>query len=162
MVALSDEERDRLEEAYRAFGADLWKVIRVYARSREIADDAVVEAFAQAARTLKTIRDEKAWIYRAAFRLATAEMARQRTFESLDRRGSDIPARYNLDEDGQYILDLSARLSPGERAAFILRDVVGCDTRETAQLTGSSESAIRVQLFRARRKLARLLDSGGE
>lgn len=43
-----------------------------------------------------------------------------------------------------------ARLSPGLRAVFTLRDIEELSTRETADILGISETAVKVRLHRAR------------
>jgi RNA polymerase sigma-70 factor (ECF subfamily) len=53
-----------------------------------------------------------------------------------------------------------ARLSPRERAMIWLAYFEGCDHREIALRIGSGPGSVRVLLFRARRKLARLLGPG--
>ena len=54
---------------------------------REIASDATAEAFARALSTVETIRDPLAWIWRGAFRIATAERrsARRPVIEDVPR-----------------------------------------------------------------------------
>ncbi len=44
-----------------------------------------------------------------------------------------------------------------QRRAFVLRDVLGFSSRETATLVGSSEVAVRVNLHAARRRLRELV-----
>jgi DNA-directed RNA polymerase specialized sigma24 family protein len=50
-------------------------------------------------------------------------------------------------------------LSPMQRGAFVLREVFGYDSSETASLLGSSEVAVRVHLHAARRRLRTFLDA---
>lgn len=49
--------------------------------------------------------------------------------------------------------DAMAELEPGHRAVFLLRDVEGLSVRDTAKVTGISESNVKVRLLRARMKL---------
>jgi RNA polymerase sigma-70 factor (ECF subfamily) len=44
-------------------------------------------------------------------------------------------------------------LSPGFRAVFLLRDMEGLSTQETAQLLNLTEGAVKARLFRARLQL---------
>jgi DNA-directed RNA polymerase specialized sigma24 family protein len=55
------------------------------------------------------------------------------------------------------LVELAKRLSHAQRCAFVLRDVLGFSTAETATLTGSSQVATRVHLHAARRRLRDLL-----
>ena len=60
-----------LELLYRESGPQLWRAIYAFAGGRrDIADDAVAEAFARAIERVTTIREPLPWIYRTAFRIA--------------------------------------------------------------------------------------------
>jgi RNA polymerase sigma-70 factor (ECF subfamily) len=49
-------------------------------------------------------------------------------------------------------------LTPDFRIVFVLRDVEGLSTEETAQAVGISEAAVKSRLLRARLKLRQKLD----
>ena len=55
------------------------------------------------------------------------------------------------------LMELAKRLSAAQRRAFVLRDVLGFSTKESASMTGSTEVAIRVHLHYARRRLREFL-----
>ena len=156
---LDDEGRRRLESAYREFGGEVWRAIHAYAgRRREVADEAVAEAFAQAGRRLDEIRSLRPWIFRAAFRTATAELGRVRRDSPLTELNA-IPATEIGRPD---ILERLVELSPRQRRVFLLRDVLQYSTSETAELLGASEVGVRVHLHAARRRLRELLLMEGE
>ncbi|MEN6300223.1 MAG: sigma-70 family RNA polymerase sigma factor, partial [Anaerolineaceae bacterium] len=48
-------------------------------------------------------------------------------------------------------------LLPGLRAVFVLRDIQGLSTRETAEVLGISEMAVKTRLSRARLRLREIL-----
>jgi len=149
---LDEPGRARLEATYREVGDDLWRAVLAYAGGRrDIADEAVAEAFSQAARGLDRIEHLRPWVYRAAFRLAAGELKRWRastTGRSVDRRG-DPDATEAMTE----MMELVGTLSPAQRRAFVLRDLLGFPTAEAAQLTGTSDVSVRVHLHAARRRL---------
>jgi hypothetical protein len=68
-----DLEQD-VESLYRVQGARLWRSIALSTGSRDVADDAVAEAFAQAIARGDAIHDPAAWIWRAAFGIAAGEL----------------------------------------------------------------------------------------
>jgi RNA polymerase sigma-70 factor, ECF subfamily len=79
--------------------------------------------------------------------------------DPLERLASESPdpeRRYGLAESATYafLLALEA-LSPRQRAALLLRDVLGHSAREAADVLGASEQNVRVLHLRARRALAR-------
>lgn len=69
--------------------------------------------------------------------------------------GVDPERRYGLAESASYafLVALEA-LGPRQRAALLLRDVLGCSAGEAAELLGTSEANVRVLHLRARRALA--------
>ena len=76
----------------------------------------------------------------------------------------DVPERFLAARDGlanfdsQAILDPAmARMRPRERQLLWLAHAEGYSHREIAEITGLSAAGIRLLLFRARRKIARLL-----
>jgi RNA polymerase sigma-70 factor (ECF subfamily) len=52
------------------------------------------------------------------------------------------------------VVKLLQRLSAGDRSMLLMREVEGHTMEEIAELTGRSENAVKVRLFRVRRKLA--------
>jgi RNA polymerase sigma-70 factor (ECF subfamily) len=144
---LSDEGRQRLERAYREHGAELWRAIYAYSGGRrDIADEAVAEAFAQAGRGLDRIRNLRPWMFRAAFKIAAGELKR--------RSGTSPEVSPQCGEQGvAELLDLARRLTSSQRRAFVLRDVLGFSGRDAARLMGTSEVAVRVHLHAARKRM---------
>jgi hypothetical protein len=87
-MQVEDAETEQgLELVYRDHGARLWRAVFAFAGDRQIADDAIAEAFAQALRRGNELRDPLAWIWRVAFRVAAGELkerhARQAAFIAL-------------------------------------------------------------------------------
>ncbi len=72
---------------------------------------------------------------------------------SMDDQGTE--ARYSMLESVSFafLLALEA-LTPMQRAVLLLRDVLDYSAEETARAIGSTAGAVKVQLLRARRKMA--------
>ena len=145
------EEPDRIEAVYRAESPRLWRALLLHTGSREAANDAVSEAFVQAIARGAEIRDPRAWIWKAAFRIA---------------QGSKLPDQALSDEtdDGvepdlpDDLIDLTralAALSHHQRVAAVMHYYGGYPLAEIAEVLGSSRSAVGVHLFRARERLRR-------
>jgi RNA polymerase sigma-70 factor, ECF subfamily len=142
-----------LGEVYAREGPRLWRAVFAYAGDREVASDAVAEAFAQCLRRGSEVRDARAWVWRAAFRIAAGELKRRR---SQTDRVPDVA--YEMEEDPGALLRALSRLSPSQRSALILRHYVGLPTDEIARVLGMSRATVRVHLSRARRRLATFLE----
>ena len=157
---MEDRPGDRLDPYAAAFDrthARLWRALFAYAADPEIASDAAAEAYAQAMRRGSAIRDIDAWVWRAAFRIASGELARRRERgASLDDGGPDLTV------DGpEPALDLIAalrRVSDRQRSVLVLHYVGGYTAVDIAKRLGTSAGSVRVSLLRGRRALRALLE----
>jgi RNA polymerase sigma-70 factor (ECF subfamily) len=122
-----------------------------------ITDDAVAEAFAQCLRRGTEVRDPRAWVWRAAFRLAAGELKARRRFTS---------APFDVSAPDQTpaveVLTLLAALPGNQRAAAVLHWYAGFGTDEVARMLGIGRGTVRVHLSRARRRLEALLNEENE
>jgi RNA polymerase sigma factor (sigma-70 family) len=147
-------ERERVERVYRQEGPRMVRALFAYARSMEVAEDAVSEAFAQAIRRGSAIEDVRAWTWRAAFRLTDRELASRRMIAS-DR----VPERiYEMSHEAMPVVEALWRLSPRQRAVVVLHHYADLPVRQVADMIGSSSAAVRVHLSAARRRLRALLE----
>jgi RNA polymerase sigma-70 factor, ECF subfamily len=114
-----------------------------------VADDAVAEAFARVMERGSSVREPKSYLYRVAFRIASAEL-RRRSPELED----------HVVTDPEPLVDLLAAmraLTPAQRAAVYLHYRADMPVREIARLLDTTAAAVRVNLTRGRRHLAELL-----
>jgi RNA polymerase sigma factor (sigma-70 family) len=142
-----------LELVYREQGPRLYRALLLYAGDREVASDAVAEAFAQALRRGDAIRSLEEWIWKTAYRVAAGELGRRRSAS-----GPVAEAAYEIAETPLLLSVAMRELSPMQRASVALHDFAGYTLREVAAITGSTASAVSVHLVRAHRKLRRHLE----
>lgn len=155
-AVLSDRRRRSVEEAFKAMAPRLWRAVLLYSGNRELTDDAVSEAFAQAIAASSPIRDVRGWIWTAAFKIAAGELRRRAEHDEDTRL--DLPVPNEMDPAS--LIDLIRALqqiSDMQRQALILRHYMGYSNVEIARILDSSASSIGVQLFRSTRKLRDLL-----
>jgi RNA polymerase sigma-70 factor, ECF subfamily len=144
-------ERDYVA-LYRTTGLALWRAIYAYTGGRrDVADDAVAEAFARAIQHDGAIRRPESWLYRTAFRLAAAELRRTRQLVELHDQVHVEP------QDVTELLGALRQLSPNQRAAVFLFYQADLPVREVARLMGTSVAAVKVHLHRGRGRLRELL-----
>jgi RNA polymerase sigma factor (sigma-70 family) len=151
---LRDPPHEWAEDVFSALAPRLWRALLLYSGSADLASDAVSEAFAQAMGARQAIRDPKAWIWRAAFKIAAGELARRAKEVGL----VDVPVLAAPDPES--LIDLVRALgqvSDMQRRALILRHYMGYSNVEIARILGSTPSSIGVELFRSTRKLRGLL-----
>jgi RNA polymerase sigma-70 factor, ECF subfamily len=142
-----------LEAVYRAQAPRLWRSLLAWTGDAAIADDAVAEAFAQALRRGEALRDPERWVWRAAYRIAAGTLKERRR-----EAGSPVEPGYHIDELPTDLAEALAALSPGQRAAVVLHYYADLRVRDVAEVLGTSSAAVKVSLFRARRRLRSLLE----
>ena len=108
------------------------------------------------------------WLYRVAYNASIDRVRRQKPHLSMDfdedEDGLPLPAVFvdwsqwpeDLLSDDEVAAELDqaiAALPEKYRAVFILREIEGLSTQETAQVTDLSDSVVKVRLHRARLRL---------
>jgi RNA polymerase sigma-70 factor (ECF subfamily) len=136
----------------------LWRSLFAYTGSREVADDALAEAVAQALARGVDIYNPVAWIWRTAFTLAGAEMKRR------GRTSHVLPEflAYEMPASIDYVVQALARISPKQRVAVILCDYADKSTAEAASIMGITTATVHVHLSVARRRLRQLLEDDSD
>jgi RNA polymerase sigma-70 factor, ECF subfamily len=144
---------DDVERVYRMEAPKMWRAIVGYAGDRQVADDAVAEAFARAIRDQESIEDVRAWTWRVAFRLAADELrARERP------GATDAPAAIETSSDSADLLAALRRIPEHQRLAVVLHDYADRPTAEVASILGCSTATVHVHLSRGRKRLRELLE----
>lgn len=156
---MSEWDDQGLEQLYRQEGARLWRAILAYSGDREVANDAVAEAFAQALRRGDSVRRPQPWVWRAAFRIAAGEMAGRAKFVQLI---PGIEPAVDVDQDpiddpSGVLMTALRKLSPKQRGSLILHYYGGYRVWEVARILGSTSPAVRVHLSKGRRRLRELI-----
>lgn len=145
-----DGEHD-FDRLFRDEGPGVWRTIYAFTGGRrDVAEEAVAEAFARAIAHAEGIRDPLRWIYRVAFRVARGELRRE-IGTMVEPEGVQAPPEL----DG--LIEALRELSPNQRAAIVLRHVVDLDVAEVARRMGIAAPTARVHMHRGRKRLRELL-----
>lgn len=142
-----------IEGLYREEGRRLWWALIAYAGDREVASDAVAEAFAQALARGDALVDPLAWIWRVAFRVAAGELKRR---GQTDHRLPEVAGPN--EQRASEIVALLRHLADKQRAAIVLHYYADRPVREVAAALGVTPATARVHLHRGRRRLMKLLE----
>lgn len=161
-----------LDAWYRAEHPRVWRLCTGLLASREEAEDAVQDALMQLSDRLdrwEPARPYAAWSGRVVVNLCRDRLrrleARRRAESAAGREvlaqaaaqpfaaGGD-PAAAAAREDTARLLERALRsLAPREREAFVLTDLEGGATRDTAEAMGIASGTVRTLLAMARRRL---------
>jgi RNA polymerase sigma-70 factor (ECF subfamily) len=154
------------EELVRRTSADTFTLARRLVSDDDDARDVVQEAYLRAYRSIGRFRGDAqftTWLYRITANCASTHLGRRRRHrhDELDEE-VDVPDT-KPDHDPQVAADGAllrqrlevaiAELPPRLRAVVVLRDIYDLSHAEIAEQLGISESAAKVRLHRARRRL---------
>jgi RNA polymerase sigma-70 factor (ECF subfamily) len=142
-----------IERLYREEGSRLWWALVTYTGDREMASDAVAEAFARAIAAGDAMRDPSKWVWRVGFRVATADLKSARK-----RAASEPDDLHEVDDRAVDVLLAIRQLPPRQRVVVVLYYLEDRSTREIASLLAMSQPTVSVHLHRARNRLRTILE----
>ena len=161
------------EELVRRYDRNVFRIAQHITQNREDAEDVVQEAFLKAYNNLKGFQGQSkfyTWLVRIAVNEALMKLRKRRPerMVSLDEEvkteEDSVPrevADWSPNPEQQYtqaeLRDILTRtiqgLPPSFRTVFVLRDVEGLSTEETAEALELSIPAVKSRLLRARLQL---------
>lgn len=153
------------ETLYRKSGRPLLAYLTRLAGDAATAEDLLQKVFVQLLRVPVPADDAdqlRAYLFRSATNALTDHWRRSKREEPLEShhervKGSSAP-QSDLRHDMQSVF---SKLTPQERALLWLAHVEEMHHREIAGSVGVKEKSVKVLLFRARRKLAALVEQKG-
>lgn len=147
---------EEIEVLYRRVGVRMWRALYAYSGSRDIADDAVAEAFAQALRRGTALRQPERWVWKAAYRIAAGALHARST------SAEPLPDLATHDDDQTIeLLEALSKLSDRQRACVVLHYWAGYSLNEIARILGTAPPTVGVHLTRGRRRLRAILSEEG-
>jgi RNA polymerase sigma-70 factor (ECF subfamily) len=155
--------RSLIDRHQKRVSGMMWR----FSRDAEVHQELVQEAFIQAYESLPKYRAEapfEHWLARIATRVGYRHWKRaQRAPETVPiDEWRDLPdesvEEQEPEEAGQRLHALLSHLPPRDRLVLTLRYVEDRTVEEAATLTGWSETMVKVQAWRARRKLKALFE----
>lgn len=148
-------------ELFRRHRDRMWAVAMRTVGDREVASDAVQEAFIAAFRRADRFRGEAAvttWLYRITVNCAIDRVRRVRPTSPLPE--IDIADRHDRHDQAETALDVRAALATlpeGQRLALVLVDMEGLSVAEAALVLDIAEGTVKSRCSRGRATLAPLL-----
>ncbi|MBM3498374.1 MAG: RNA polymerase sigma factor [Armatimonadetes bacterium] len=155
--------RDLIDRHQRRVSGMMWR----FSRDREVHEELVQEVFVQAYESLRNYRAHapfEHWLARIATRVGYRHWKREKRvpetvpIEEWRDWPDDSEEAPAPEEAGARLHALLSQLPPRDRLVLTLRYVEERSVEHTAELTGWSETMVKVQAWRARRKLKALFE----
>jgi RNA polymerase sigma-70 factor (ECF subfamily) len=154
-----------IERHQGRISAMMWR----FSRDPEVHEDLVQDVFVEAYRSLRNYRGEapfEHWVSRVATHVGYQYWKRQKREQALQtvpldewRELADEPADgAGPQEAAELLHKLLEQLPPRDRLVLTLRHIEDHSVEKTAELTGWSQTMVKVQTWRARKKLRALFD----
>ena len=161
------------EQLVKRYDRNVFRIAQHITQNREDAEDVVQEAFLKAYNNLKGFQGQSkfyTWLVRIAVNEALMKLRRrkpERTVsldEDIKTEEDSVPRevadwspnpeqQYSQGELREILTKTIQGLPPGFRMVFVLRDVEGLSTEETAEALDLSIPAVKSRLLRARLQL---------
>jgi RNA polymerase sigma-70 factor (ECF subfamily) len=158
------DERAAFRELYERTSPRIAAYLRRVTGSSEWSEDLLQDTYVRYLNARRPEMDERqtvSYLFRIATNLVYdgwRSMRREREWEEAAPAESASPEPVGLRRDVEEAL---AKLSARERALVWLAYVEGYAHKDIARVLGVKDASVRVLLFRARRKLAGILDEAG-
>jgi RNA polymerase sigma-70 factor (ECF subfamily) len=160
------------EQLVKRYDRKLLRIAQSVTHNLEDSEDAVQEALYKAFQNLGQFREDSkfsTWLIRITVNQSLMKLRKQRTIKevSLDddvQPEDKLPTEvtdwapnpeqlYSASELREILIRALEELRPALRAAFVLRDIEGLSTDQTAEVLNVSQSAVKARLLRARLRL---------
>src|SRR6201987_4394960 len=161
------------EKLVKQYDRQVFRIAQHITQNREDAEDVVQDAFLKAYEKLDQFQGNSkfyTWLVRIAVNESLMRLRKRRTGkmvsidEDIDTEEGSVPRdladwapdpeqNYTQSELAEILRKTIQGLPPGFRIVFVLRDVDGLSTEETAETLGLSVPAVKSRLLRARLQL---------
>lgn len=159
----------RLVRRYEGeIATQMWRYTRDAGILRELVQDVFVEAYHSLPRFTPRAPFLH-WLRRIAtrtgYRYWKVQARERRQWVPLEpwheQAAAANPDSLTPSEAAEHVKALLERLSPRDRIVLTLEYLEGCDTQTIAERLGWSQALVKVQAYRARRKLRAMLEGAG-
>jgi RNA polymerase sigma-70 factor, ECF subfamily len=159
---------DQIERIYDEYYRDVYRFLICFTGSTNDAEDLTQDVFIQVLKSLPKFNQQyrlKTWILTIARNVAVDHFRRNKFslifkegfFAALVSKDDNPDQLLETKEQKELIHRAISKLKPNYRSVLILRGINELSIRETAEILNVSESKVKVDYFRALRKLQETL-----
>lgn len=176
IAALQEGDRTEFARLVETYSGQIYRLALKMLQNQQDAEDILQETFIKAYRSLPNFEGRSSlstWLYRIGTNEALMFLRRKRPDQISVESPSDddveqapleivdwccLPEGELMSSEARANLERSAAALPETlRVVFLLRDIEGLSTRETADVLDISETAVKTRLSRARLRLREML-----
>ncbi|WLD94809.1 RNA polymerase sigma factor [Alkalihalobacillus sp. AL-G] len=151
---------DPFSDLYETYKKPIYSYLLRNTGNPYIAEELTHDTFVKAFKSLKRFRGEsslKTWLFTIARNTYISYQKKKSTQleisnDLIDEQWVDKNDRLGAVERQESISSILSLLSERERSYLLLRDQQGMTYREIAQITGDTEGAVKVGIYRARKR----------
>jgi RNA polymerase sigma-70 factor (ECF subfamily) len=140
-----------MEQIYREEGDRLYYALLAFTGDPDIAREAVAESFTRALASESSIRDIVPWVWKVAFRVASADLKDRHRLTNSEIEEHPVPEPHD-------IVEALSLLPERQRASIVLHYYAGYSLDEIAAILGTRKGTIGTHLHRGRARLHELLE----
>jgi len=152
----SEQRLQTIEMVYRDQSGPLWRALVAYTGNRELASDALGEAFAQLLVRGPGVTDPARWVWRAGFKIAAGGLDRAGRTISVEQLAPPFEPSTERSVD---LMRALQQLPRRQRAVLVLHYLVDLPTAEVGRVLEMAAPTVRVHLTQGRRRLRTLMES---
>jgi len=162
-------DRSAREQLFLRYAPLVYPMIKRIMRSTADAEDVLQEIFVEVFRSVHRYRGDaslQSWLRRLAIRHCMRHLKRSKKhdheefddFESGSAEGTDALVNTALQQAMREASELLSSLPPNRRIAFVLHHVEGHSLKQCGELLGTSETAAKKLVWRARKDLSHMAE----
>lgn len=166
MQEKNNKQLEYLMENYNELIDQIFRFVYLKTSNREIAEDLTSDCFLSTVRYLKTneVQNLRAFLFKTA-RNKVIDYYRQKNrviySDEMVLANEEISGKDDIvnRQDAKMIVEKIKLLKDDDREVLTLRYIEDLDIKEIADITGKSQMATRVQIFRALKKAKALINN---
>ena len=142
------------------FADGVYRFLLKNCNDSELARDLVQESFMRLWINRKEVnfKKGKSWLFSTAYHAMIDHFRKHDRMNSMEEKKHETPHTFNHYSDMAEVLNRALALLPDiQRTVVLLRDYEGYSYREIGEITGLSESQVKVYIYRARLFLKKYL-----
>ncbi len=134
----------------------LVRALALYCGDKELAEETAQDGLALLCRDWRKVRrmdNPEGWLYRVSINLVNSHFRKRSIARRAEQRVRQEFQPSWIDRSDVELIDALADMPPRQRAALLLRHLVGFSTRETAEALGCPEGTVKTLVHKGIQRL---------